>query len=199
MKTRLLFSIALIFAFLACKDDTKNKVTEDESVEKRITPAAIPKIAQLPYNNNLEILKEDSDYDDNSIYLKIPVPNQNFVHVETIDVSSNSISAIVYVISDNTRNSALNKPIVEVYKDTLKIDSVLGSKKILGNELVVFVVNDHPEDFKTIKDEFVTAKKAQIAANNMLIECGIISLTKSNNNEFPEPKEACGGVIVKRN
>lgn len=187
----------LLFAFIFSCKEKENKIMETENtIENQTNRKSIDK--QVAYKNNLEIINGDSYYDDDSIYLKVPVPNNEFYHLETIDVSSNKISAIVYVITDSSYIPVLKLPIKDFHTSTLDIKKTLKSGKVISNELVVFTVNEHPTSFRKSRTDIVNNFKKQIAKGLKTIECAPLSSSIKKSLDFDdEPKEACGGIIVR--
>lgn len=193
-----LFSLVLT----ACKND-KNKTKEIDlnrpsqktlrtsindfgSKIRTITPNEAAK-----YKNNLQIVSGESTFDNVSqkINLKIPVANGNYRALEKHDVSSSTITAILYVITDNTRNAVLSENMTHILEDEFDM-SFIDGEQVKNKKLVVFVVNDFPEDFDSYRSNVVRLLESEIQNGNTSIDCEALKAM------FVRPKEACGGIIV---
>ncbi|AUC82194.1 hypothetical protein [Lacinutrix sp. Bg11-31] len=219
MKTikTLLYSFLFLLLCLnfSCKNTNTNSVetesTKDETpkfknkeiVEYKQASSTIRKINidegehETYSNKSLHVVsgKENSYIKEGNIFLDIPVPNADYYGLYKEDVSSSTISAIVYVITDRKEKGALEKVPTHILEDKISLSFIGGSVK--DGKLVVFVVNDTPDDFRQSKKKIITQFREQIANNNINVDClELFNNVPKSTNENPKPKEACGGIIV---
>ena len=203
-QTLLNLSICILLCLnLSCEKTNKKtnsnevEISENEKFKKEKHILSTTRLAlkseKNTYKNNLEVLSKYSKIKNGEIQLEIPVPTKDYKYHQKYDVSSNTISAIVYVITDNKKKKALGEPITHILKDNIPLSFIGGNVK--NDNLVVFVVNDHPDDFNTDGPGIVSDFKKQIANGNKNVVCKALNFL--DDKDIVKPKEACGGIIVR--
>ena len=187
--------------FSACKNDKSKEIDLPDHSEKTVNAKADDFISRIrtitpsevaKYGNNLQIMSGESTFDNISqkISLKIPVSNANFRFLEKHDVSSSTITAILYVITDDTQDTILSENMTHILEDRFDMSFIAG-QQVKNNKLVVFVLNDYPADFNTYRLDIIDTLESKIQAGDTTIDCEALKKLLDD-----EPTEACGGIIV---
>lgn len=188
-------------------NDSLLKTTNNSLYEKNIqaiTPFTITSetnriLKRRGYTNNLSIVFNINEsyfsFDNKTITVKTPVSSNDFEHISTYDISFDDKKAILYVISNKKVTGILSEEMKYISNHTFSFNDV---KKLDGttfeleksDSLFVAVLNDHFGAYS--RNDIITTVKsfAKEYKTTGTIQC------KDYKVFFPEPKEACGGVII---
>ena len=149
--TKLVLCLGLFLVMISCKNEEKSKEEKQESrVEENEKQANEGTLEDDSYQkisglNRLEMLKPFGYYSTttDTLHLMIPVSADNFTIEEKIDVSSDHINALLVRISNDSRESILNKPIRAVIDQKFNTNDLGLDNENLKDckKLKVFVVN----------------------------------------------------------
>lgn len=204
--------LLLITIILSCKYSTTNSKTKDSippSKNKKTTNTTISgfkldkinhnDLIRKGYKNNLQIISKEgeSSFDAKSkmITIKTPVFSDDYKFTKAYNISNGTNKAILYVITNEKTNEILHRKMNylsnHIFSFT-EIQNLSGAQFDLkdNEKLFVAVLNDVFKDYSSRQvKELINEFKKEYETTGT-IDC------KKYKILAPEPKEACGGVII---
>lgn len=166
----------------------------ENSKNHTITPITGEEVKR--YDNNLQILQGESFFDERtkSITIKFPVSNKNFEPVRAYDISSEKASAVLYAISDGTDIAVKDSAMKFMFEQTFGLD-VLNGSQVNNGKLMIIVYNDNV-DF--VSDADLKVQREFVETHGDLAAALLCKEKTRKSADGYRPKEACGGIIVRR-
>lgn len=192
MKTNLLklsISLLILFIFYGCDYKPKNQEYIDISKDPESRNISHKRYQLKDTVANRFNVKE------NTIYVKIPVTEEKLNIKKVVDVSSDSLNAIVIVLDGNDGEETEDLPIIGFKVCKLKINKIKGLDKELlkkHGKLKVFVFHDDKFDKDKLKKEFENCIKKSTKYDES--KC-TLSRSMIDQNPGLAPREQEGDII----